>query len=344
MAYIGVHSDGLVAGGNSYYTGRYGLGCDSVINFEVVLANGSIVNANNAINSDLYKALKGGGGNFGIVTRFDIAAIPAVDIYAGVRLLDPAYSDDLVDAIVAFANNPVSAKDDALVGILVHDISFGPGILIGGSMVNTMGNTNSSSHAPLKAIPALADTSDLMSMADNAANFVTASGYRNVWFTLTFKADAQILKRSVELHEQFITSMSEIMLVEDLVTQVAIQPLPVWFSDLGAARGGNVMGFESWLTDAGVLWVTQARVLTEEQEAYARVLLSAQAAEIEDLAKSLDADLDWRYLNYADPSQDPLSSYGSANVDFIRKVASKYDPEGIFQTRVPGGFKISRIQ
>ncbi|KAH6652157.1 hypothetical protein BKA67DRAFT_349346 [Truncatella angustata] len=71
------------------------------------------------------------------------------------------------------------------------------------------------------------------------------------------------------------------------------------------------MGFDNWLTDAGILWLTQARVKTEEQEAIARVLLSTQAAEIEDLAKSLGADLGWRCLNYADASHDPLSSYGS---------------------------------
>lgn len=49
----------------------YGKG-DNVQNFEVVLANGSIVNANAELNSDLFQALKGSSGNLGIVTRFDM--------------------------------------------------------------------------------------------------------------------------------------------------------------------------------------------------------------------------------------------------------------------------------
>jgi hypothetical protein len=42
-----------------------GFGCDSVINYEVVLVNGTVINANKDEHPDLWKALKGGGANFG---------------------------------------------------------------------------------------------------------------------------------------------------------------------------------------------------------------------------------------------------------------------------------------
>jgi hypothetical protein len=42
--------------------------------------------------------------------------------------------------------------------------------------------------------------------------------------------------------------------------------------------------------------------------------------------------------------QDPLSSYGPDNVAKIRAAAKKYDPKQVFQTRVPGGFKISKVK
>lgn len=51
----------------------------------------------------------------------------------------------------------------------------------------------------------------------------------------------------------------------------------------------------------------------------------------------------FRYLNYSDVSQDPLSTYGEDNIKQMRKVAAKYDPIGIFQRLVPGGFKISKV-
>jgi FAD/FMN-containing dehydrogenase len=71
----------LTGGGNSYYTGLYGFACDNIANFEVVLANGDIVNANAKSHSDLWIALRGGSGNFGIVTRFDMYT--AQDLWGG---------------------------------------------------------------------------------------------------------------------------------------------------------------------------------------------------------------------------------------------------------------------
>lgn len=60
------------AGGLSFFSPRYGLVCDNVENFEVVLASGEVANANSKENSDLWFALKGGSNNFGVVTRFDL--------------------------------------------------------------------------------------------------------------------------------------------------------------------------------------------------------------------------------------------------------------------------------
>lgn len=54
-----------LGGGLSFLSAEYGLVCDNVINYEVVLANASIVNANSSSNADLYWALKGGGNQFG---------------------------------------------------------------------------------------------------------------------------------------------------------------------------------------------------------------------------------------------------------------------------------------
>jgi FAD/FMN-containing dehydrogenase len=75
-----------LGGGASFHSGRRGFACDDMLNYEVVLADGSVVNANKDENPRLWKALKGGGSNFGIVTRFDMAAFPAGDIYGGIAL------------------------------------------------------------------------------------------------------------------------------------------------------------------------------------------------------------------------------------------------------------------
>jgi FAD/FMN-containing dehydrogenase len=65
----GVGVGGLTLGGSlSFHTARRGMAADDMANFEVVLADGSVVNANAQENPDLFKAFKGGGNNFGVVS------------------------------------------------------------------------------------------------------------------------------------------------------------------------------------------------------------------------------------------------------------------------------------
>lgn len=75
----------LLGGGNSLHAAAYGWACQNVENFEVVLANGSVVDANRRSHSDLWLALRGGSANFGIVARFDMRTIPEPLTWGGGR-------------------------------------------------------------------------------------------------------------------------------------------------------------------------------------------------------------------------------------------------------------------
>ena len=59
---------------------KYGLSCDNLLAADVVTANGQLQHASPATNPDLFWALRGGGGNFGIVTAFhyQLHAVPAI--------------------------------------------------------------------------------------------------------------------------------------------------------------------------------------------------------------------------------------------------------------------------
>src|SRR5690242_2946135 len=72
-----------LTGGIGWKVRKYGLALDNVVAAEVVTANGEVVHASAQKNPELFWAIRGGGGNFGIVTAFEFAAHPTTDVFFG---------------------------------------------------------------------------------------------------------------------------------------------------------------------------------------------------------------------------------------------------------------------
>lgn len=66
----------ILGGGTGWLTRRFGLSCDNVTGFTLVTADSSLLRANAKENADLFWALRGGGGNFGVVTEFEVKLHP----------------------------------------------------------------------------------------------------------------------------------------------------------------------------------------------------------------------------------------------------------------------------
>lgn len=72
-----------LTGGIGWKVRKYGLALDNVAAVEVVTASGQVVHASAAENPELFWAIRGGGGNFGIVTAFEFVAHPTTDVFFG---------------------------------------------------------------------------------------------------------------------------------------------------------------------------------------------------------------------------------------------------------------------
>jgi FAD/FMN-containing dehydrogenase len=99
-----------LGGGLGWLNGRYGLACDNLISADVVTADGQLLTASTQQNEDLFWGIRGGGGNFGVVTSFGYQLHPVDVVLAGAL----SYPLDTATHVLRFYDDFVKAAPDEL--------------------------------------------------------------------------------------------------------------------------------------------------------------------------------------------------------------------------------------
>ncbi|KAK0447288.1 FAD dependent oxidoreductase [Armillaria borealis] len=104
-----------LGGGYSWHGNQYGLAIDNVVAYELVMPNGKVTTVTASTDQDLFFSLKGGGNNFGIVTRFTLKTFPQGTIWGGTTV----YPATVISAFIAAAARFSSEVTDPKAAMLI---------------------------------------------------------------------------------------------------------------------------------------------------------------------------------------------------------------------------------
>ena len=303
-----------LGGGLGWLMGKYGLALDNLRSVEVVTAEGKVLLASKEENSDLFWAVRGGGGNFGIATSFEYQLHPVGPTVTGGLIAFPF--DRARDVLKSFRDRTASLPDEhTLFAGLIH-APDSSGTKLAVLVTCHCGPLDAGEKAvgPLKTIgsPAMdaigpMPYSQLNSMLDAAY----PKGALNYWkssFLAELSDDA--IDTMIESFARCPTTMGQILIehFHGAATRMAV-------SDTAfphRAEGYNFIVISEWIeranTDRSIAWARQSY------------------AQMEPFFAS------GRYVNYLgdDETGDPVAMAYGPNYRRLQELKSKYDPNNFF--------------
>jgi hypothetical protein len=277
------------------------------------------------------------------VTRFD-AKLYKQNSFWGGSIIQPATNKEAIfNFFVTFTNSSTYDPYAALITNFAW-LEGVPSVI--NDVVYTRGDVAwpPPAYTSLDAMPKLASTMRIAHLTnitnELGASALPTTGRNNLLVTVTFvnkgNVSAEFMSQAWDLAD---ATAKQLITVVGLVYTMTLQPLPYTIYSKSAATGGNVLGLDRFHEDLINMLFTLSWQLPTDN---ARVEAAMQKLESDILAleKKMGVFNEFVYLNYAAQWQDPLAGYGAENVAFMRSVSKKYDPNGVFQKGVPGGFKV----
>lgn len=333
----------------SYFTPKYGFICSNVISYDVVLADGSLVTASADENPDLWRALKGGGNNFGVVSRMKLRSFPLQDVWAGHFASPGFFSSRTIKAFHEHARRAASGEpgtydDKASSPILSYSYlpSLGGMTMHFCHMAYAEPSPNKDwpeywKKSPFRSLWRLQHKSYNGSLLDAVVTLgeMSRKEERNVFGTTTVKNDLATL---MAVRQIWRDAHPLVKHIDDCMFIYIMQPiLPQW-----ANRGDpNVLGLEGLDEPLVIISFAVNWKKVEDDDAVKNAVRQC-IERIEEYGAAHGTGHRYRFSNYSTEWQSPLQGYGPDNMRLMQDVSRRYDPEGLFQTGCLGGFKLDK--
>ncbi|KAL8859642.1 MAG: hypothetical protein Q9178_003756 [Gyalolechia marmorata] len=327
---------GLILGGGFFhFSGEYGLAGDNVKEFEIVLSDGAITTANADRNVDLFWALKGGGANFGIVTRFDLYTIPVKNIWFQVTIYTPDQVPAILEAFAQWQNQGASdVKSTVALIVGLEATTVG---LIYSAPADKPEAFDPFYSIPPAVVAVAPGNNTVLGLTNILGTTFSNIPQRHDYRGASSKIDVQLYKdvyafwreQAVAVHEATGANMT-----------FTLQPVPVNLVDQGNAKGGNPLGIprinHQW-------WTTLVDWENAEDDEQVRAVPIATSEKWKELGEQRGSYIPFLFMNDGSRDQSPLSLYGAENLARLKEVSRKYDPSQVFQTLQGDGFLLSKV-
>ncbi|KAI0454856.1 hypothetical protein F5B21DRAFT_524224 [Xylaria acuta] len=340
----------LVGGGISYFSSTKGWSCDTIVAYEVVLADGSVVEARaDGRYADLFWALHGGHNNFGIVTRFDLKTFPVTSAYVGGAAWDgrdKSVQTQFLSALESYVA-PGGGVDDPNVAISaiisltpssgvkqVTSIQFAPGTDPSPRAFENF----TLIHAPIiQALPeaVLPSWTALPVLLEQLGE----RGFRQLYSSISFYPDPRAIRIANET--VFQLGNEELSTIPNATVAFTYQPVSKDWLQVSKASGNNVLDLNPrpGTFIAGLVTITWDNAAGDVA---ANRLAQRIVRTIERRTQALGLYYPFIYLNDAGPSQRPFETYGGGrSLPKLLAIREKYDQDGFLQNFLGHGFRLN---
>ncbi|KAJ8133605.1 hypothetical protein O1611_g16 [Lasiodiplodia mahajangana] len=314
-----------LGGGTSVLSGKHGWAVDNILEYEVVLANATIVTVSDTQHPDLYYALRGGGNNFGIVTSFTVGVFPQGSVYTGSR----SFGDNQTSRFLEEAEKIFTIEDseDVNVGL---EYRYAYSAQQGGFVMSSTQRYSGPVLDPpvfrgLNEIPALTTLAGGINSLANSTRFSGPLGQtRNVFASVTHYPSLELSKKVTEIFKTQWRGSN----LTDVSPELITYSIPAGAIQRMKLRGGNALGLDVEghlvINLLSLSWTNSA----SDEVAYSfanRFIDSFRQA-----ADSLNVLHPFIYINYANKGQDVFSGYGEDNKKRLLAIQQAVDPQGVF--------------